>query len=38
MNQTAQTLTMMISFWAYVALLPALIVASVVLSLIRRKD
>ena len=38
MNQTAQTLTMMISYWAYVAFLPAMIIASVVLGLIRRKD
>jgi hypothetical protein len=38
MNHIAQTLSMVISFWDYVALLPTLIVASVVLSLIRRKD
>jgi hypothetical protein len=38
MNHIAQTLSMVISFWDYVALLPTLIVASVVLSLIRRKE
>jgi hypothetical protein len=38
MNHSAQTLTMVISYWGYVAFLPTMIVAFVVLSLIRRKD
>ena len=38
MNHTAQTLTMVISYWGYVAFLPTMIVAFVVLDLIRRKD
>jgi hypothetical protein len=38
MNQAPQTLTMVLSYWGYVAFLPAMIVASVVLGLIRRKD
>ena len=38
MNDNAQTLTMVISYWGYVALLPAMIIASVVFGFIRRKD
>jgi hypothetical protein len=38
MNHAAQTLTMVISYWGYVAFLPMMMVASVVLGLIRRKD
>ena len=38
MNHAAQTLTMAISYWGYVAFLPAMIVAYIVLGLIRRKD
>jgi len=38
MNHEAQTLVMAVSYWGYVALLPTMIVASVVLGLIRRKD
>jgi hypothetical protein len=38
MNHAAQTLTMVISYWGYVAFLPAMIVACAVLSLIGRKD
>jgi hypothetical protein len=38
MTQTAHTLTMIISYWGYVAFLPTMIVACVVLSVIRRKD
>ena len=38
MNHAAQTLTMVISYWGYVAFLPAMIAAFVVLGLIRRKD
>jgi putative membrane protein len=38
MNHAAQTLAMAISYWGYVALLPTMIVASVVLGLIRRKE
>jgi len=37
MSHTAQTLTMAISYWGYVALLPTMI-AFIVLGLIRRKD
>lgn len=38
MNHAAQTLTMAISYWGYLAFLPTMIAASVVLGLIRRKD
>ena len=38
MNHPAQTMTMVISYWGYVAFLPTMIVACVVLGLIRRKD
>ena len=38
MNHAAQTLTMVISYWGYVAFLPTMIVAFVVLGLVRRKD
>ena len=38
MNHAVPTLTMVISYWGYVALLPMMIVASVVLCLIPRKD
>jgi hypothetical protein len=38
MNHAAQTLTMVVSYWGYLAFLPTMIVACVVLSLIRRKD
>jgi hypothetical protein len=38
MNHTAQTLTMVISYWGYVALLPTMFVALVVHGLIRPKD
>lgn len=38
MKHAAQTLTMVISYWAYVAFLPTMIVAFVVHRLIRRKD
>ena len=38
MNHAAQSLTMVISYWGYVAFLPTMIVAFVVLLLIRRKD
>jgi hypothetical protein len=38
MNQAAQTLTMALSYWGYVAFLPAMIVASVFLGLMGRKD
>jgi hypothetical protein len=38
MNHAAQTLTMVISYWAYVAFLPTMIVALVVFGLVRRKD
>ena len=38
MNHAAQTLTMAISYWGYVALLPTMIIAFVVLCLMRRKD
>jgi hypothetical protein len=37
MNHAAQTLTMAISYWGYVAFLPTMIVASVVLGLMGRK-
>ena len=37
MNHAAQTMTTVISYWGYVALLPAMIVASMVLGLVRRK-
>ena len=38
MNDAAPALTMVISYWGYVAFLPAMIVAFAVLALIRRKD
>ena len=38
MNHSAETLTMVISYWGYVTLLPMLIVASVVLGLKRPKE
>jgi len=38
MNHAARALTMAISYWAYVALMPALFIALVVHGLIRRKD
>jgi hypothetical protein len=37
MNHPAQTLIMAVSYWGYVALLPMIIIASVVLGLTRRK-
>jgi hypothetical protein len=38
MNHAPQTLAMAISYWGYVAFLPTMIIAFVVLGLIRRKD
>ena len=38
MNQAAQTVNMVISFYDYVALLPTMIVACIVSGLTRRKD
>jgi hypothetical protein len=38
MNHAAQTLTTVIWYWGYVAFLPTMIVAFVVLALVRRKD
>jgi hypothetical protein len=38
MSHAPQTLTMVISYWGYVAFLPTLIAAFVILGLIRRKD
>jgi hypothetical protein len=38
MNHAAQTLTMAISYWGYVGFLPTMIVASVVLGLMGRKE
>ncbi len=38
MNHAAQTLTTVLSYWGYVAFLPTMIVAFVVLGLVRRKD
>jgi len=38
MNHAAQTLTMAISYWGYVAFLPLMLIAFVVHGLIRRKD
>ena len=38
MNQPAQTLIMALSYWGYVAFLPTIIIASVVLGLVRRKE
>ena len=38
MNHSTQTLIMAISYWGYVAFLPTMIVAFVVLGLIRPKD
>jgi hypothetical protein len=38
MNHAAQTLTMVISYWGYIAFLPAMFVAFVVLDVVRRKD
>ena len=37
MNHASQTLIMAVSYWGYVALLPAMIIAFVVLGLIPRK-
>lgn len=38
MNYSAQTLIMAVSCWGYVAFLPTMIIACVVLSLIRWKE
>jgi len=38
MNHASQALIMAISYWGYVAFLPTMIVASVVLGLMGRKD
>jgi len=38
MNHAAHTLTMVISYWGYVAFLPTMVVAFVVLGAVRRKD
>jgi len=38
MNDAARTLSMAISYWGYVSLLPGMIIASVILSIVRRKD
>ena len=38
MNHAPRTLSMAISYWGYVALLPTIIVASVILGVVRRKD
>ena len=38
MNHAAQTLTMAVSYWGYVAFLPTMVAAFVVLGLIRRKN
>ena len=38
MNHASQALMMAISYWGYVTMLPAMIVASVILGLVRRKD
>jgi hypothetical protein len=38
MNHAAQTLTMVISYWGYLAFLPTMIVALVVLGWTRWKD
>jgi hypothetical protein len=38
MNHAPQTLTMVISYWGYVVLLPSILVAFVVEGLIRRKE
>ena len=38
MNHAAQAVTMAISYWAYVAFLPALFNALIALGLIRLKD
>ena len=37
MSHAAQTVAMAVSYWGYVALLPAMLIASLVLGLIRRK-
>jgi len=37
MNHPAQTLVMAVSYWGYVALLPTIVIASVLLSLRPRK-
>ena len=37
MNPAAPTLTMVVSYWGYVAFLPTMIIAAVVLGLVRRK-
>ena len=38
MNDGARTLSIAISYWGYVSLLPAMIIASVILGIVRRKD
>lgn len=38
MNHAAQTLTMAVSFWGYISLLPTIIVGAVVLAVVWRKD
>lgn len=38
MNHAAQILIVAVSYWGYIALLPTMIVASIVLCLIPRKD
>ncbi len=38
MNHATQTLLMAVSYWGYVALLPTMIIASVVFGLSRRKE
>jgi hypothetical protein len=38
MNHAAQTLTMVISYWGYVAFLPMMFIAFVVHGVIRRGD
>ena len=38
MNDAAETLTLTISYWGYLALLPTIIVSFVVLGLIGRKE
>jgi len=38
MNDAARTLSMALSYWGYVALLPGMIIASAVLGIVRRKD
>jgi len=38
MNHAAQTLTMAISYWGYVAFMPTIFIAFLVHGVIRRKD